>query len=48
MICDVARIEKCEMTIVGSRGRSDLKGPLLGSAAHRVLQQATCPVLVVR
>jgi len=47
-ICDVARIENCEMIIMGSRGRSDLKGLLLGSVAHRVLQQAPCPVLVVR
>ena len=47
-ICDVARIESCEMIIMGSRGRSDLKGLLLGSVAHRVLQQAPCPVLVVR
>lgn len=47
-ICEVARIEKCEMIVMGSRGRSDLKGLLLGSVAHRVLQQAPCPVLVVR
>ena len=47
-ICDVARIEKCELIIMGSRGRSDLAGLLLGSVAHRVLQQAPCPVLIVR
>lgn len=47
-ICEVARNESCEMVIMGSRGRSDLKGLLLGSVAHRVLQQASCPVLVVR
>ncbi|MBC2713488.1 MAG: universal stress protein [Desulfosarcina sp.] len=47
-ICEVARIESCEMIIMGSRGRSDLKGLFLGSVAHRVLQQASCPVLVVR
>jgi len=47
-ICDIARIESCEMIIMGSRGRSDLKGLLLGSVAHRVLQQSPCPVLVVR
>jgi nucleotide-binding universal stress UspA family protein len=47
-ICDIARIESCELVIMGSRGRSDLKGLLLGSVAHRVLQQAPCPVLVVR
>ena len=47
-ISEVARIENCEMIVMGSRGRSDLKGLLLGSVAHRVLQQAPCPVLVVR
>ena len=47
-ICDIARIENCELITMGSRGRSDLKGLLLGSVAHRVLQQAPCPVLVVR
>ena len=47
-ICEIARIESCEMIIMGSRGRSDLKGLLLGSVTHRVLQQAPCPVLVVR
>ncbi len=47
-ICDVARIEKCELIIMGSRGRSDLAGLLLGSVAHRVLHQAPCPVLIVR
>ena len=47
-ICDVARIEKCEMIVMGSRGRSDLAGLFLGSVAHRVLQQAPCPVLIVR
>lgn len=47
-ICEIARIENCEMIVMGSRGRSDLKGLLLGSVAHRVLQQAPCPVLVIR
>jgi len=47
-ICEIAEIEGCEMIIMGSRGRSELKGLLLGSVAHRVLQQAQCPVLIVR
>jgi len=47
-ICDIARIRGCEMIIMGSRGRSDLKGLLLGSVAHQVLHHAPCPVLVVR
>ncbi len=47
-ICDIARIQECEMIIMGSRGISDLKGLFLGSVAHRVLQTAPCPVLVVK
>ncbi|BBO72858.1 universal stress protein [Desulfosarcina widdelii] len=47
-ICEVARIEKSEMIVMGSRGRSNLTGLFLGSVAHRVLHQAPCPVLIVR
>ena len=47
-ICETARIEGCEMIIMGSRGRTDLQGLLLGSTAHRVLHGAHCPVLVVK
>ena len=46
-ICETARIEDCEMIVMGSRGRTDLQGLLLGSTAHRVLHCAHCPVLVV-
>jgi nucleotide-binding universal stress UspA family protein len=48
MIAEAARIENCDMIIMGSRGRSDLEGLFLGSVVHRVLQSAPCPVLVVR
>jgi len=47
-IVGVAEIEKPEMIIMGSRGRTDLEGLLLGSVTHRVLHAAPCPVLVVR
>ena len=46
-ICETARIEGCEMIVMGSRGRTDLQGLLLGSTAHRVLHCAHCPMLVV-
>ncbi len=48
MIAEAATIEKCEMIIMGSRGRTDLQGLFLGSVAHRVLHAATCPVMVVK
>jgi nucleotide-binding universal stress UspA family protein len=37
-----------DLVVLGSRGRSDLGGLLLGSVGHEVLEQASCPVLLVR
>jgi len=48
VIAEAAEAEQCHMIIMGSRGRSDFEGLLLGSVAHRVLQVASCPVLIIR
>jgi len=47
-IVEMASAEKCDLIVMGSRGRSDLQGLLLGSNTHRVLKTAPCPVLVIR
>ena len=47
-ICEVARLEKLDMIVIGSRGRNKLEGLLLGSCTQRVLNTAPCPVLVIR
>ena len=47
-IIDIARTEKSEMIVVGSRGRSALQSIFLGSVAAKVIAQSKVPVLVVR
>ena len=47
-ILRVAEVRKAELIILGARGRGSLKGLLLGSVTHKVIQHAKCPVLVVR
>ncbi len=48
MICEVAKIEKCDLIVIGSRGLSNLTNLIVGSVTTRVLQIAPCPVLVIR
>jgi nucleotide-binding universal stress UspA family protein len=48
MISDIARIEKCDLIVMGSRGLTNLASLIVGSVTNRVLQTAPCSVLVVR
>jgi nucleotide-binding universal stress UspA family protein len=43
-----AREHGADIIIMGSRGRSDLAGLVLGSTAHKVIHLSDRPVLIVR
>ncbi len=48
VIPEVARIQQCDLIIIGSRGLTNLEGLLLGSVTTRVLHITPCSVLVVK
>jgi nucleotide-binding universal stress UspA family protein len=47
-IISEAREHGADVIVMGSRGRGDLAGLVLGSTAHKVIHLADRPVLVVR
>ena len=47
-IVEVARDQGCDLIVIGTRGRSQLKSLLLGSVAETVVQKTAIPVVLVK
>lgn len=47
-IPDVAKNEKIDLIVMGSRGVTDFAGLFLGSVAHQVLHKSECPVFIAK
>lgn len=47
-IAKTAKNQRCDLIVMGSRGRGTIKALFLGSIVSKVLAQSTVPVLVVR
>ncbi len=47
-IVDVAKRQKADVIVMGSRGLSTVGGLLLGSVSHKVVSLADCNVMTVR
>lgn len=47
MIHEAARVEKCDLIVMGTRGLTDFQGMALGSVSHKVLHGVECMVLLV-
>jgi nucleotide-binding universal stress UspA family protein len=48
VILDFATTNDMDMIVMGSRGLGIVKGVLLGSVSQYIVEQAKCPVLVVK
>lgn len=47
-ILQAAEETEADIIVVGTRGLSPLRGAIMGSISHSLIEKATCPVLVVK
>lgn len=48
VILEIAESENSDLIVMGSRGLGVVKGVLLGSVSQHLVEQAKCPVMVVK
>ena len=44
----IADETKADIIVMGTRGLSPLRGAIMGSVSHALIEKATCPVLIVK
>ena len=47
-VLKVADEIKADIIVMGTRGLSPLRGAIMGSVSHAMIEKATCPVLIVK
>jgi nucleotide-binding universal stress UspA family protein len=47
-VLKVADEIKADIIVMGTRGLSTLRGAIMGSVSHALIEKATCPVLIVK
>jgi nucleotide-binding universal stress UspA family protein len=47
-IIETARVEGCDLIVMGSHGRKGMQALILGSVAQKVLTHASVPVLIIK
>jgi nucleotide-binding universal stress UspA family protein len=47
-ILKVAEETKADIIVMGTRGLSTLRGAIMGSVSHAMIEKAQCPVLIVK
>jgi nucleotide-binding universal stress UspA family protein len=47
-VLKVAGEMKADIIVMGTRGLSALRGAIMGSVSHALIEKATCPVLIVK
>jgi nucleotide-binding universal stress UspA family protein len=47
-VLKVADEMKADIIVMGTRGLSTLRGAIMGSISHSLIEKATCPVLIVK
>jgi nucleotide-binding universal stress UspA family protein len=47
-VLKVADEAKADIIVMGTRGLSTLRGAIMGSVSHALIEKATCPVLIVK